>query len=97
MLGDYLKRKGFGTALNVSGFIGQQSHAWLELNGLYIDITADQFPQIDDDVIVTSKSLFHEQFKNISKWNCDELIIRENQLKAYRMILDYLSKEQLSC
>lgn len=36
------------------------SHAWLQLNGVIVDITADQFPDFNAKVIVTTKSDWHE-------------------------------------
>lgn len=62
-----LEEKGFGVVLNVSGWKGQQSHAWLELVDIYIDITADQFIEIDKSVIITKRSHFHEKFRHIQK------------------------------
>lgn len=35
------------------------SHAWLTLDGLTIDITADQFAEINDPVIVAHGSAWH--------------------------------------
>jgi len=40
-----------------------QSHAWLQRGNLIIDITADQFPEVEDPVIVTTRSPWHEQFE----------------------------------
>ena len=46
----------------VSGWYNGKSHAWIEHNGLIIDITADQFPEITQKVIVTEESKFHDMF-----------------------------------
>ena len=43
------------------------SHAWLELDSYIIDITADQFDEINEEVLITDKSIFHEQFEIDSK------------------------------
>ena len=64
MLALYLHRKGFGVAELVSGSKGRNSHAWLELDGLIIDITADQFKEGKEKVIISKKSEFHNAFKN---------------------------------
>ncbi len=47
----------------VSGMRGQQSHAWLECGDLIIDITADQFPEIKDQVLITSDRTWHMKFR----------------------------------
>ncbi len=39
------------------------SHAWLEKQGLIIDITADQFEGQDQGVLVTADRSWHAQFK----------------------------------
>jgi hypothetical protein len=36
------------------------THAWIERNGVVIDITADQFNEIDERVIVRRKSDWHD-------------------------------------
>ena len=38
----------------------EQSHAWLEKDGLIIDITADQFSDIHSEVIITKDHTWHE-------------------------------------
>jgi hypothetical protein len=35
------------------------SHAWLQNGEWIVDITADQFPEVDESVIVTNKSEWH--------------------------------------
>lgn len=59
----YLHKKGFGIAEVVSGWRGNKSHAWLELDDMIIDITADQFDDVNERVLVTTNSKFHEEFK----------------------------------
>lgn len=69
LLGLYLIETKIGTALYVLGedqarqkagrTTGYMSHAWLVLNGLIIDITADQFDDVDDAVIVQRTSAWH--------------------------------------
>jgi hypothetical protein len=45
----------------VSGWADGQSHAWLELGEITIDITADQFAG-NEAVIVSCESVFHRKF-----------------------------------
>ena len=49
--------------LIVSGWNQNSSHAWLEYDGYIIDITADQFPEIDDAVYITNDRKYHSQFQ----------------------------------
>jgi len=44
---------------------GWSTHAWLEVDGLVIDITADQFGQ--KPVVVTRRSPWHRRFRNIKR------------------------------
>lgn len=39
------------------------SHAWLEQDGVIIDITADQFEGINEPVLVTTDRSWHSQFE----------------------------------
>jgi hypothetical protein len=43
MLGEYLNSSGIGVFLYVRANREMASHAWVELDGIIIDITADQF------------------------------------------------------
>mgnify|MGYP000674493795 CR=1 FL=1 len=61
MLGMYLREQLGIDCKYLSGQAGQQSHAWLEFEGIKIDMTADQFPGTDS-VIVSTESDFHRQF-----------------------------------
>lgn len=49
--------------LIVSGENQNTSHAWLEYDGYIIDVTADQFPEIDEPVYITTDRKFHSQFQ----------------------------------
>lgn len=64
-----------GTALNdvvgiqfdyVAGRLGTSiktiSHAWLEFENLIVDITADQFAEIDSPVLITESGSWHKRF-----------------------------------
>lgn len=53
--------------LIVKGWNQNTSHAWLEYNGYTIDVTADQFLEIDEPVYITVDRKFHSQFQNERK------------------------------
>lgn len=67
LLAKYLQENGQGKSEYVSGNDGGQTHAWLELDGVIIDITADQFNRSNDPVIVTTNSTCHQRFKDQSR------------------------------
>lgn len=52
---------------------GSHSHAWVEYNGLILDITADQFEDYNENRLVIPKeeSDFHKQFRYENKHLCD--------------------------
>jgi hypothetical protein len=47
------------------------SHAWLSCGNLVVDITADQFRDGPAAVIVSSQSVWHSKFRNMSKSTSD--------------------------
>jgi len=71
LLGTFLKERDAGAFRYVSGKRAGKSHAWLELDGLIVDITADQFSDCNEQVIVTSHSLFHESFQGTDQHEAD--------------------------
>lgn len=68
LLGAYLsdiKVSGFEYILGERGFQTENSymsHAWLQNGQLIIDITADQFPEVIESVIVCENSSWHRTF-----------------------------------
>lgn len=66
LLGTYLKDSGLGEWTYHSGSRGQQTHGWIERDGVIVDITADQFPDVDTEVVVTRGREWHSQFEHTS-------------------------------
>jgi hypothetical protein len=64
LLGEYLHQQGCGVWDYVGGErdCNLHSHAWLEQNGLIVDITAGQFDDVDEAIIVTMDRKWHRQF-----------------------------------
>ena len=62
-----LELSGFKGLVYVWGWKGEQSHGWLEYKDHILDITADQFPEIDEEVLIIRKSEadFHQKFKRV--------------------------------
>jgi hypothetical protein len=74
----------------VCGWMGRQSHAWIELDGLIIDITADQFDEITEGVIVTNDSEFHKKFDIHDRYLSDFDTHDERSANRYKGIYDYI-------
>ena len=47
-----LRALGFQNIERCFGYLGVESHVWLQVDGWIVDITADQFPDVDDPVVV---------------------------------------------
>ena len=68
LLGAQLLDRGLGAFDGVGGEFGAPgseacySHAWLEADGVIVDITADQFPDVSQAVIVTRDDRWHRLF-----------------------------------
>ncbi|EOE2121996.1 hypothetical protein ACKBNH_004267 [Vibrio vulnificus] len=67
LLAEYLISKGVSGLVYVHGKRGNVSHGWLELEGLIIDITGDQFEDGVDAVYISQIRDFHDQFSPLSK------------------------------
>jgi hypothetical protein len=80
LLGEYLFEHGQGewTYVSRGRRSGSQSHAWIEKNGLIVDITADQFDDVDDEVIVTEDPTWHGQFAS------DEIVAHRARIGYYK-------------
>jgi hypothetical protein len=64
LLGEYLYSRSLGLWEYAAGsrMRDLHSHAWIEHGGLIVDITADQFEEIEEPVIVTRDPGWHRQF-----------------------------------
>jgi len=47
----------------MQGMRNGPTHAWIERDGVIVDITADQFDDVEQAVIVTADRTWHDQFK----------------------------------
>jgi hypothetical protein len=71
IVGTYLIKNGFENVEYVVGVDGDQSHAWLECDGFIVDITADQFGNGINPVIVTKDKSWHSKFADQERNVCD--------------------------
>ena len=72
----------------VHGWRNDESHAWLEYKGLIIDITADQFPEITEKVIVTTDRSFYDQFEEDLRY----VIPKNSSIYSINVLLDFLRR-----
>lgn len=89
LLGAYLYEIGLGNFEYVCGISGKQSHAWLERNGLIVDITSDQFLD-GTKVYVGGHNSFYNRFKENFRhlWN---ITLEGNTIKTDRLYYSYLT------
>lgn len=83
LLAEYLFRQGLPRAQRISGNRGQQTHVWLELGGMTIDITADQFDDYPGTRFVLSEATWHAQFYPVKSRPAD---IASTLRRAYEVI-----------
>ena len=98
ILGKYLKELKLGDFKYVSGTIYKDNynyytHAWLKQSQIIVDITADQFNDIQQKVIVTTNSSWHRKFdiqlektadiENYDPFTIGELLGCYNTIKPY--------------
>lgn len=72
LLAQYLRDSGFGDWGITTSWRNNysSSHAWLERGGWIIDITADQFDDMTEPVIVTRESKWHATWHSEpTRWN----------------------------
>lgn len=98
MLGTYLIVKYLGEFQYMSGNYGKResgnwsSHAWLQSIELVIDITAGQFPEITEKVIVKKESEWHQQLKGVSLGLADYRIRDAHLRQSYQQIVAFIDE-----
>jgi hypothetical protein len=96
ILGEYLTSLGLGSFLYISGTKSGKdkeiTHAWLLQGKLIVDITADQFPEVSDRVIVTERSPWHEGWKQ-TDGGMAKLRDSDDELKSvYQLVCSLIGK-----
>ncbi|WCL50819.1 hypothetical protein [Leptospira sp. GIMC2001] len=103
LLGTYLLENNLGQFFYTLGDYHSSnnewsSHAWLQQGELIVDITADQFEEIEQKVIVTKDSTWHQNLKgkrqeladlNIYKGYAFNVLVND-----YNLILDRMNKDK---
>lgn len=65
ILAECLAVQGFGRFAYVSGLDRDQSHAWLEKDGLIVDVTSGQFEDSPENITISRKSIWHKKFYDL--------------------------------
>jgi hypothetical protein len=100
LLGQYLYENGQGVWTYVSAWENRASHAWIEKNGLRIDITADQFDGVDAPVIIASGGGWHDRFTVDPTASHGALIdvredfARHEMREAYRRLTGFIRRHR---
>ena len=98
ILAHYLSEKGFGEFDYVLGVRMEKLHGWLRQNEIIIDITADQFADNDEKVIITLNPKWHNEFKVEKQHNADLNIYDESTksklLITYNEILKNINSNE---
>jgi hypothetical protein len=101
LLARYLRDNGAGEFQYVVADRGEgedwTSHAWLEQDGLVVDITADQFDELEAPVLVTEDRSFHDTFGNLDRGQSADfevytLMVSPGLGDTYRAILEAIGR-----
>lgn len=71
---------------------GRASHAWLEVSGMIVDVTADQFDQRLPRVIVTRDRTWHSQFRGDRAFAWPDFMVFEENWRA-----EFLALYDIAC
>lgn len=101
-LSKYLEQNGIRTTYVAGMKTNRITHAWLEYDDLIIDITADQFPEIDEKVLVSRNRHWYEQYERISRSEAYDFLDvnsldRQDRIDFYNRIvqLGYLASSAM--
>ena len=100
LLAKFLEESGFGLFNYFLGEQNENSHAWLENGDVVVDITADQFPDMPDSVVVARNSKWHlafcGEFQHVANFDNYDKNTRLTLLSAYFTILKHVEYQDES-
>ena len=100
LLAKYLEQNGCGQFEYVVGErrTNFHSHAWLEQNGIIVDITTDQFEGMNNPILVTTDCLWHPQFeeedRHIADFERYDQNTVNNLFSSYELVIEKLKHNQ---
>lgn len=95
LLGKYLLNNGYSNVRYIAGWKATKSHAWLLVDDFIVDITADQFPEITESVIVEDESLWHQQFEIDTDHAADFELYDPFTKNKFQLIYNYIQTKIL--
>jgi len=100
MLGTYLIDMNLGKFQYVLGNLGShkngtwKSHAWLQSNDLIVDITADQFDERTEKVIVGKETIWHKKLngkpQHVADFRIFDLYTKARLENMYKKIINQI-------
>lgn len=106
VLGAHLKDIGLGEfnymVGNYHGIKGDSwsSHAWLQGGQLVIDITADQFPDVDDKVIISNNSIWHSALEgradNLADYRIYDAHTKSTLKRVHSKVLEFIKNKYIT-
>lgn len=101
LLAKYLQNMKCGLFDYVCGETGEndehgfQSHAWLQRDDLIIDITADQFEEIQDSVVITRNRSWYKRFEveitHTADYDIYDGFTRASLAVAYQQVVMFIT------
>jgi hypothetical protein len=96
LIAKYLQHHNYGNFQYVLGKRDKKTHSWAQRDGLIVDITADQFDDNQNPVIVTTDFTWHSTFEIQDVHNADyekyDLRTVQELGSAYHMIFAQIEK-----
>jgi hypothetical protein len=93
LLGAYFDENGFGVCNIVRAEKGDKSHAWLELEDIYIDLTLDQIDEFNDYYV--GKSKVYDCGYTVTSCNTYKVSLDGNSIESDRLYEYYLEIKEL--
>ena len=102
LLAKFLEQRGLGLFDLQGGERGGSTHAWLQRDDLVVDITADQFPDMELPVIAQHNSSWHDTFSGKPQHIADFELYKDDPAAAamlrgcYHFLLEQLPASKRS-
>lgn len=94
LLAKFLEEHGHGQFDYMLGRRGEGSHAWLQRDSFIVDITADQFDEVEEPVIVCDGSPWHSTFageaEHLADFTLYDLNTQAALERAYSLVCNQL-------
>jgi len=92
ILAEHLYAIGYADIQYICGRYNNATHAWLEINGTAVDVTADQFPEISRKVLIQDPQLWHHKFTEEDRRKAGYLVFSGPALEGLRSVHDEIDR-----